>query len=153
MRKFIVAACMAGTVVAGGPTAHAGQPVFERVTVDESGLEPFMTDACGFDVAYSARGSMTFRFFADRTKGVQEVKTLNVAYTLSANGNEYRFRDVGADAVRVAPDGTMILSIIGQIPFGFTGVVKLNLDTFEIILEPHHDVSGDIEEACAVLAG
>jgi len=153
MRKFIVAACMAGMVVAGGPTAHAGQPAFERITIDESGPDPFLTAECGFDVAYSAQGSVTFRSFADRTKGVQEIKTINVAYTVSANGNEYRFRDVGADVVRVAPDGTVILSIVGQIPFAFTGVLKLNLLTGELILEPHHDLSGDLQAACAVLAG
>jgi hypothetical protein len=58
---------------------------------------------------------------------------------------------VGADQVRIAPDGTAILMIIGQIPFGFTGVLKINLDTEEAILEPQHSLEGRIEDACAAL--
>jgi hypothetical protein len=54
---------------------------------------------------------------------------------------------VGIDQVRVQPDGTAILSIVGQVPLGFTGVLKLNLETGEAILEPHHFV--DIAEVCA----
>ena len=54
--------------------------------------------------------------------------------------------------VRIAPDGTMILSIVGQIPFGpgFTGVLKINLDTGEVIHEPHHfteDVAARLRRA------
>jgi hypothetical protein len=40
----------------------------------------------------------------------------------------------------VQPDGTVILSIVGQVPFEFTGVLKINLETGEVILEPHHEV-------------
>lgn len=61
------------------------------------------------------------------------------------------FRDVGADLTRIEPDGTAVLMIIGQIPFGFTGVLKIDLETGEAILEPQHSLEGRIEEACAVL--
>ena len=64
---------------------------------------------------------------------------------------QIRFRDVGIDLVRVEPDGTVILSTVGQIPFAFTGVMKINLDTGEVILEPHHIV--DTTRACELLTG
>jgi hypothetical protein len=67
----------------------------------------------------------------------------------TAGDNQVRFRDVGIDLVRVEPDGTVILSIVGQVPFGFTGVLKINLDTGEAILEPHHIV--DTTRACELL--
>jgi hypothetical protein len=67
----------------------------------------------------------------------------------TAGDNQIRVRDVGIDQVRVAPDGTVILSIVGQVPLGFTGVLKLDLDTGEAILEPHH--FADIEEVCEQL--
>jgi hypothetical protein len=35
------------------------------------------------------------------------------------------------------------------VPLGFTGVLKIDLDTGEVILEPHHVV--DIEGVCAQL--
>lgn len=46
-------------------------------------------------------------------------------------------------------DGTAVLSIIGQVPFGFTGVLKIDLDTGEAILEPQHSTEGNVERACA----
>jgi hypothetical protein len=58
---------------------------------------------------------------------------------------------VGIDQVRAQPDGTAILSIVGQVPLGFTGVLKIDLDTGEAILEPHHFV--DIAEVCEQLTG
>lgn len=42
--------------------------------------------------------------------------------------------------------------IIGQIPFGFTGVLKVNETTGEVVLEPQHSTEGDLEDACAALA-
>ena len=48
------------------------------------------------------------------------------------------------------PDGTVILSIVGQVLFQFTGVFKVNPETGEVILEPHHFF--DIEDVCAQLA-
>jgi hypothetical protein len=41
--------------------------------------------------------------------------------------------------------------VIGQVPFGFTGVLKIDLATDEVILEPQHSLEGNIEEACAAL--
>jgi hypothetical protein len=67
----------------------------------------------------------------------------------TAGDNQIRVRDVGIDQVRVQPDGTVILSIVGQVPFGFTGVLKLNPETGEILLEPHH--VADIAEVCELL--
>jgi hypothetical protein len=74
-----------------------------------------------------------------------------VRSTANTGLSTYRFRDVGADLVRVEPDGTVILSIIGQVPFGFTGVLKIDLETGEAILEPHHSLEGDLEKACDAL--
>ena len=71
--------------------------------------------------------------------------------TATAGDNTYRFRDVGADLVRIEPDGTAILSIIGQVPFDFNGVLKIDLETGEAILEPHALTADRVERACAVL--
>jgi hypothetical protein len=43
----------------------------------------------------------------------------------------------------------VILSIVGQVPFEFTGVMKINLETEEVILEPHHTL--DTTQACELL--
>jgi hypothetical protein len=41
--------------------------------------------------------------------------------------------------------------IIGQVPFDFTGVLKIDLETDEAILEPQHNTEGNVEKACAAL--
>lgn len=74
-----------------------------------------------------------------------------MALTATAGDNTIRFRDVGADLVRIEPDGTAILMIIGQLPFDFTGVLKIDLETGEAILEPQHVTGDEVEDACAIL--
>ena len=131
------------------PAALAGQPTMERFDVDETFADVGLTAECGVPVTTHIRGHIILRTFADG--GNLELNTLNFALTAMADGNTYRFRDVGADHVQVMPDGTEILSIIGQIPFDFIGVLKINLTTGEVIHEPGHDISGRVEEACAAL--
>ena len=55
-----------------------------------------------------------------------------------------------APFLKITRDGAL-LSIIGQLPFDFTGVLKINLDTGDVVHEPSHDISGRLEEACDAL--
>jgi hypothetical protein len=110
---------------------------------------PDATEACGVEVTTTVTGRITFFTFPDRPVGPQNLTTLNFALVATAGDNQARFRDVGIDLVRVEPDGTAILSIVGQVPFGFTGVLKIDLDTGETILEPHHIV--DTTRVCELL--
>jgi len=149
MRKLLVLAVVALGIVAVA-SAAAGQPVLTRIDVDETFPDEFLTEECGFDVTTHAQGHVIVKEF-DRTKGTVELRTLNIALTAMANGNTYRFRDVGADHVTLTKDGA-ILSVVGQIPFEFIGVLKINLDTDEVVHEPGHDISGRLADACAALA-
>jgi hypothetical protein len=123
----------------------------ERIAVDETFPDGFLTEECGVPVTTRAQGHVIMRTFEGEGTGVAEVNTLNIELTAMAGDNTYRFRDVGADLVRIEPDGTAILMIIGQIPFGFSGVLKIDLETGEAILEPQHSLEGNIEKACAAL--
>jgi len=131
------------------PGAFAGKPTMERVDVDETFTDGFLSAECGVEVTTHIQGHIILRTFAGG--GNVSLNTLNFALTATAGDNTYRFRDVGADHVVVKKDGTEILSIIGQIPFGFIGVLKINLTTGDVIHEPGHDISGRLEEACAAL--
>ena len=135
------------------PGATAGKPVFERIDVDETAPDPFLTAACGVPVTTHAEGHIIARTFTGGGTGVASVRTLNIALTATAGDNVVRFRDVGADVVRIEPDGTAILMIIGQVPFDFTGVLKIDLETGEAILEPQHSTADNVEKACATLTG
>lgn len=147
---FVVVVLAAAALCA---TGYAAKPAMDRVDVDETVPDEFLTAACGFPVTTTFVGHLIFRVFDAGDKGLMELTTLDVRGTSSANGNTVRIHDVGADQVRVAPDGTVILSIIGQIPFGpgFTGVLKIDLTTGEVIHEPHH-FTEDVAGVCAALA-
>lgn len=132
--------------VLAGP-AGAAKPTFELITVDETFADDFLTEACGVDVTTHVEGRILLREFTGSR--LLAVNTVNVAGTATAGDNSFRFRDVGADHTRVTRDGSIELMIIGQLPFDFTGVLKVNPDTGEVLHEPNHLVSTD--RVCAVL--
>jgi hypothetical protein len=138
---------MLGTGVASG----AG-PTFERIDVDDTFADEGLSEACGVDVTTTVRGHVILRTFP-REKGLVELNTLNLALTATAGDRTFRFRDVGADKLQVKPDGTLVLSIIGQVPFDFAGVLKINPDTEEVILEPKDRSEEQLAKACRFLTG
>jgi hypothetical protein len=133
------------------PGAAAAKPTIERFEVDETFVDDFLTEACAVPVTTTATGHVILRTFSGDGTGPVELRTINIGLTATAGDNVYRFRDVGADFVRVESDGTAILMIIGRVPFGFTGVLKIDLATGETILEPQHSLEGRVEEACEKL--
>jgi hypothetical protein len=154
MTRRSVIAWLTGILVVAAvvaPGASAGKPTIERIDIDETTPDPFLTEACGVSVTTRARGHLIVRTFSGDGAGPAEITTLNIALTAMAGDNTYTFRDVGADHIQVRPDGTAILMIIGQVPFEFTGVLKIDLASGEAILEPHHSLEGRLEEACAAL--
>jgi hypothetical protein len=136
-------------VVGLGATAAAAQaPEKEVIQVDDTFVEEFLSEECGVEVTATVTGRVTLFEFPDG-RVLQHLTTLNINVVWSAGDNQIRTRDVGIDQLRVKPDGTVILSIVGQVPVEFTGVMKVNPETDEVILEPHHFV--DLEEVCAQL--
>ena len=141
---------VAAAVVA--PSASTGPPTIERVfDIDDTFPDEFLTDACGVPVTTNAQGHVIVRTFSGDKTGPAEVFTLNIALTATAGDNTYSARDVGLNLTRVEPDGTAVLSIVGQVPFGFTGVLKIDLETGDAILEPQHSLEGNLKDACAAL--
>jgi hypothetical protein len=135
-----------------GQSATAAAPTIEHVTVsDLDVVDGFLSEVCGVPVTIDIVGHITIRTFDGGRTGPERVFTVNATITASAGDNVYRFRDVGADVLRIGPDGTAILMIVGQIPFGFTGALKLNADTGEAILEPQHSLEERLDAACAAL--
>ena len=151
-RKTVTASLVAllalGALLA--PGAFAAKPTLNVIEVDESFPDEFLSEACEVDVTTHVEGRIIERVFDDGT-GAAELRTLNLGLTATAGDNTYRFRDVGADLVRIEPDGTAILMLIGQLPFDFTGLLKIDLETGEAILEPQHTTGENVEKACAVL--
>jgi hypothetical protein len=138
-------------VAAVGGTAGAAGPTIERIPLSFSFEDEGLGEACGFPVSVTGEGRLIVRTF-DRTAGPVQLVTINLALVYEANGREYRIRDVGGDLTRVAPDGTELLLVFGQVPFQFTGALKVNLTTGEVILTPQHTRENEHEEICAALA-
>ena len=133
------------------PAAEGAKPSLERIVVDDEFFDEELSAACGFDIAGHAVGKVTLREFSGGR--LAAVNNVNVVVTFSANGNTFALHDVGADVARVLKDGTIQLAITGQVPFGFTGVLKIDPETEEVSHEPQHDTeASDLEAACAALA-
>jgi hypothetical protein len=139
-------------VVAGAlaPSASAAQPNIERINVDETFVDEELSEACDFEVTFHAQSDITVRTFSGERTGPAQLVTLHGTVTATGpTGNSVTVRDVGGDLERVEPDGTLVLLIFGQVPFAFTGALKIDLETGEAILEPQHIV--DVDEVCARL--
>ena len=145
-----VTAVLAAAVFAPG-ALPAGQPTIEHVNVDRFRADPALTAACGVEVTAHVQGRVVFRTFPGEGTGPVELVTINLTVTAMAGGNSYRFRVVGADHLRVGPDGTMTLIAPGQQPFEWRGALRINLTTGDVVLEPQHDNEGQLEEACEAL--
>ena len=149
MRRFVQLAAAAALTasLAIVPVAYAKAPTIETEAVGpETFFDEFLSEACGVDVYTTIVGRRTQRTF-DRVTGVQVVNTVNLSLTARSGDNWFRFRDVGADVVQNA-GGTLTLLIIGQVPFDFRGVLKIDLATGDVIHEPHFV---DADRACAAL--
>jgi hypothetical protein len=121
----------------------------ETIRFSDTFEDDFLTDECGVDVTTSVEGRLTFFTFPDQPVGPQEMTSVHVNFVATAGDNAVRFKDVGIDLLRVEPDGTVVLMIVGQLPFDFTGVLMIDLTTGEAILEPQHFV--DTTRVCHLL--
>jgi hypothetical protein len=142
---------LVGLVWAG--VAAGAAPTIERITVNESSEDEFLTEECGVPVTVTAQGHVIVRTFSGEGTGVAQVNTISIGLTATAGDRTFRFRDVGADVVQIKPDGTLVLLITGQVPFAFAGVLKINPETEEVILEPRDRSEEQLAKACTALTG
>ena len=150
-------AWLAGVVVVAGllgPGVGLGAaPTFERIAVDDTFQDEFLTEECGVPVTTTVQGHVTLRMFEREGKGLVALNTLNLGITATAGERTFRLRDVGGDLARIEPDGTAVLYITGQVPFEFAGVLKLDLETEEAFLEPRDRSEEQLARACKFLTG
>jgi hypothetical protein len=148
-----VASLLVAVGVMGPGVAFAAAPTFERITVDETFVDEQLSEACGVTATVTLQGQVTLRTFPDEGTGLVQLNTLNLAATITADGRTFRLRDVGGDLTRIEPDGTALLYITGQVPFAFAGVLIVDLETEEAILEPRDRSEWQVERACRALTG
>lgn len=121
----------------------------ETITISDTFPSSILTPACGVEVTITVSGSLRVLTFPDRPVAAPDLTIANLDWVATAGTNKVRFRNVSVEQVRVEPDGTVIVSVAGHRPVEFTGVMKINLDTGEVVHEPQH--FADIEGLCEKL--
>jgi hypothetical protein len=121
----------------------------ETISISDTFQSSILSPACGVEVTITINGSLRVLTFPDRPVGPRDLTFANIDWVASAGNNRVRFRDVSVEKVTIEPDGAVIVSTAGHQPVEFTGVMKVNLDTGEVVLEPQH--FADIERLCDLL--
>ena len=149
---WVVSVLVLASLVWAG-LAVGAPPTIERINIDETFPDEFLTEECGVPVTTTALGHVIVRMFSGEGTGVAQVNTISIGLTATAGDRTFRFRDVGADVVQIQTDGTLVLLITGQVPFEFAGVLKINPETEEVILEPRDRSEEQLAKACRALTG
>ena len=146
--KTFVALCVAAALVPA--TAAAAPPTIVREDIDETFVDEFLSEECGVEATVHLTGHATTRM--REGGGVLQVFTLNLTGIVTSEFGSFKIKDVGSDSTRMTPDGQVIVSIRGQVPFFFKGVLKFDATTEEWLNEPNL-AAGErqIERACAAL--
>jgi hypothetical protein len=153
-KRWLIGSVVSVLLLAGlvGPGVALGAaPVIERIDIEEEFADEFLSEVCGVAVTTTVSGHVIVRTFPGEGTGVAELSTISISLTATAGDRTFRFRDVGADLIRIEPDGTAVLSITGQVPFAFAGVLKIDLETGEAILEPRDRSEEQLAKACVAL--
>ena len=113
--RAVLLATLACLLVAS-PAAGA-KPVMEREDLNEIGvLDPFLTEACGVDVFSDIVGHAIFRTWTDAEGNpTRELHNFAVRVRYHSEFGEVRTLDVGIDRVTHNPDGSITLTVIGNV--------------------------------------
>jgi hypothetical protein len=134
-------------VVLGATTAAAQAPEREVIRVSFESPFDLLTEACGVPVTVNVSGTFTVLTFPDGT-GPLELVAVSIDLVFVAGDNQVLSRNAGIDLFRAEPDGTVILMSTGVVGVVFSGVLKINLTTGEVILESPQHVEGSIARVC-----
>jgi hypothetical protein len=149
--KTIKAVAVLCAVAALVPASAAGAPpTFVREDIDETFVDEDLSEACGVEATVHLTGHSTSR--VREGNGVREIFTVNLTGIITSEFGSFKVKDVGSDATRVTRTGQVIVSIRGQVPFFFKGVMKFDGTTEEPLNNPNF-AAGErqIERACAAL--
>ena len=132
------------------PSASAAGPTVTQITINEQFTGQFLADACGYlgPVTILVQGHATVLEFADPGRAPVFVNPVHFLVTYLVNGTGVTVREIGGNVARLTPDG--LVQVSGGQSLQFTGVIKVNTDTGEVLLEPHHSLDAQVTEVCAL---
>lgn len=111
----VLAAAIVVTLAVTGP-ALAGKPQMEKIPVDETFVDDFLSEACGAEVSVHFYGHFIIRVFTDADGNpVREVNNYAFSNRFSSAHGSVFAKDVGADRITYLDDGSLIQVIIGSV--------------------------------------
>lgn len=115
-RVRVMVLTVVATLLGMSPVA-AAKPVMEHVQIQDIALhDDFLSEECGFDVWVDAVGVITFRVWLDAEDNpIREVNNFGVRIRYSSEWGSIRTVDVGADRATYHPDGSVTLTVIGNV--------------------------------------
>jgi hypothetical protein len=155
-----------GLVGATASAATATAPSTEVIPINFSFTPPLLSNACGFPVTRHVEGTQTIRTFYDANGNfVRELDQFNLVETVSAIGNTLVARTVQNVMVKLLPDGSYTVAVVGTdfrlpvpgagIAFGSVGRLVLLFAADNTLLEVQQDVGnvrGNFTPICEALA-
>ena len=145
--KTFAALCTAAALAVPG-TAAGAAPTMEREEVDVMFVDEHLSEACGIE----ARVHLVGREVIRTREGGEVSRFFNGTATITSEFGSFRVKDVRSESTRMTPDGQVIGSIRGQIPFYSKGVLKFDVTTDEFLNEPNLPAGERQQErACAAL--
>ncbi|MEO5884740.1 MAG: hypothetical protein ABIQ58_04410 [Candidatus Limnocylindrales bacterium] len=149
----------------------AAKPQTERIVVDESFADTFLTDECRVPVTTQITGHITLRLFTDGNGDpVREVNNYALTARYTSASASIVAKDVGVDRITYLPDGSLIRVVIGNVQsFAAPGKGRVYANvgqttfhiTFDTNGDPIFDVIGShgqhdpdqVSAICSILAG
>jgi hypothetical protein len=140
-----------GTARAAAPTTMVIDLNDPAIDADESA---FASDVCDFPIVADVSGHIRLVTF-DGGGSVQNLNLYNVlaTYTNPETGATYRLRDIGPDRFYVKR-GVLYVAVTGrsETGSGVIGVVKINLDTGEVVHSAGKGIGFFYDRLCAAVA-
>jgi hypothetical protein len=150
VRGAIALSATALMLAAATPVAAA--PSSERIPIDIEFSDGFLSAECGVDVVTSITGFRIVREFVDGAGNLQSLTTISIRGVSSSEFGSVRIMDVGADQVKVSPDGTTTLTVTGQVPFEFVGALVFDFDAGVVVKEPQFRGEEQLAKVCRLLS-
>ena len=147
MRRLarILALGVVSAMLIGAPVNAAGKPVMERIAVDDTFVDEFLSEACGVEVTTHVGGHVILRQFLDADgNAVREVNNYALSETFESANGRIRVVDVGVDRVTYLADGSIIQVVIGNVQsIQIPGQGRVYSDVGQITLHITFDENGD----------
>ena len=163
---LILASAFLAVGVFASPAA-AGKPLMDRVDIEDSFRDDFLSEVCGTDIWLDVSGHAIFRIYGDVNDPTRELNTFAIRRTISSANGSISTVDVGPDRVWYNDDGSIEIFVTGNIGsltvpgkgrvVANTGWTQLHItftedgDVVEVVNQVGQHFGDDVEVLCDVL--